>query len=393
MNNTAISFFTGAGGLDLGIHQAGFDIKLSVEIEEIYCKTLLMNNPDWNVIQGDIMKFNKKKVYDSAGLKPRDEISLIIGGSPCQSFSTAGKRKAFDDPRGQAMLKFADLVSEIRPKVFLLENVKGLLSASLKHRPLNQRGKDFPPLTQEEQPGSALKYLLKHFKGYHIVYKLVNSADYGVPQKRERVIFIGVRRNLRKKFNFPEPTHQKDGLNGKESWVPVSNVLFPLAEIEHHFINYSPDRLRYMQMVPTGGGNWRDLPTDVVKEAMGGAYESGGGKVGFYRRININRPAPTLLTSPAQKSTNLGHPFEDRPLSIEEYLAIQEFPPGYQVAGSIAQQYTQIGNAVPVRLANVLGISIMNLLNKVNSSGYYRRKSRMTNRFRQVRKTRRYLRA
>jgi len=388
MKKTAISFFTGAGGLDLGIHEAGFDIKLSVEIEQTYCETLLLNNPDWNVVQGDIMDFNKKTVYEAAGLDLSEEISLIIGGSPCQSFSTAGKRQAFDDPRGQAMLKFADLVTEIRPKAFLLENVRGLLSAALKHRPLNQRGKDFPPLTPEEQRGSALEHLLRHFKGYDIVYKLLNAADYGVPQKRERVFFIGVRRDLRKKFTFPEPTHHKDGSDGKELWVPVSDVLFPLAEIEHRFMNYSAERLKYMQMIPRGGGNWRDLPSDVVKEAMGGAYESGGGKVGFYRRIDIDRPAPTLLTSPAQKSTNIGHPFEDRPLSIQEYLAIQEFPNGYQVAGSLAQQYTQIGNAVPVRLATVLGEAVMKLLNKrvaPRRIDYRRRKRRNPSRFRRNR--------
>lgn len=133
---------------------------------------------------------------------------------------------------------------------------------------------------------------------------------------------------------------------------------------EHHYVEYSEERLRYMRMIPKGGGNWRDLriygeDEDVVKEAMGGAYTSGGGKVGFFRRVHIDKPCPTLLTSPMQKSTNLGHPYEDRPLSIEEYLAIQEFPKGYKVAGSLTQQYIQIGNAVPIRLAEVLGKSII----------------------------------
>ncbi|MGG0387851.1 DNA cytosine methyltransferase [Priestia megaterium] len=376
---TAISFFSGAGGLDIGLQEAGFDIKLSVEIEKVYCETLKMNHPKLNIIQGDIMKFNKTKVYKAAGLSPDDTVDLMVGGSPCQSFSTAGKRQAFSDPRGQAMLHFADLVTEIRPQAFLLENVKGLLSAALKHRPLNQRGKDFPPLELEEQAGSAVSYLLRRFKGYHIEYRLINSADYGVPQKRERVFFVGIRKDLRRKIpRFPIQTHSKDGLNGKEKWVPVSKVLWKLTEIEHHHMNYSKERLKYMEMIPSGGGNWRDLPADVVREAMGGAFESGGGKVGFFRRIHHDRPSPTLLTSPVQKSTNIGHPFEDRPLSIEEYLAIQEFPEGYKVAGSLAQQYTQIGNAVPVKLGKVMGTSILKAIitkkNKYNRARYRSRK-------------------
>jgi DNA (cytosine-5)-methyltransferase 1 len=365
---TAISFFTGAGGLDIGLHQAGFDIKLSLELEKTYCETLRTNHPDWNVVQGDIMDLNKQMVYDLAGLDPNTEIDLFAGGSPCQSFSTAGNRQAFGDVRGQAMLKYADLISEVKPKYFILENVKGLLSAALKHRPLNQRGKNFPPLEPDEEPGSALRYVLDRFKGYKIQYKLINSADHGIPQARERVFMIGskISPNVFRNYSFPEPTHSKIGANGKRPWRTVGEVLFHLEQqnIEHHYMSYSEERLRYMRMIPAGGGNWRNLPDDVVQEAMGGAYTSGGGKVGFFRRVNVDKPAPTLLTSPAQKSTNIGHPFEDRPLSIEEYLAIQEFPEGYQVAGKLSDQYTQIGNAVPVRLGKVIGESILPLVKK-----------------------------
>lgn len=359
-----ISFFTGAGGLDTGLTQAGFDIKLAVEIEPTYCETMALNHKSLNIKQGNIMDYTKEKVYEDANLPFNTEIALVVGGSPCQSFSTAGKRQAFSDPRGQAMLKFAKLVTEIKPKAFLLENVRGFLSASLKHRPLNQRGENFPRLEAEEQPGSAMAHLLEKFPDYDIQYKLLNSANYGVPQKRERVFFVGIRKDLKKKFVFPEPTHNENGSGGKAKWVPVSAILKNLQGINHHYVNYSEDRLKYMQMIPVGGGNWRDLPADVVKEAMGGAYTSGGGKVGFFRRINSSKPSPTLLTSPAQKSTNLGHPYEDRPLSIEEYLAIQEFPTNYQIAGTLNQQYTQVGNAVPVRLAKILGEAILKTIEK-----------------------------
>lgn len=362
---TAISFFTGAGGLDIGIHKAGFDIKLSVEIEPVYCDTLKSNFPDMNVHQGDIMEYNKFRVYKEAGLKPSEEIDLIFGGSPCQSFSTAGKRQAFSDSRGQAMLKFAQMVREIKPKVFLLENVRGLLSAALKHRPINQRSKEFPPLEPDEQPGSALDYLLKQFDGYNVQYKLLNSANYGVPQTRERVFFVGVRKDLGVQYVFPKKSHDPEGKNGLKKWVTLGELLDNLQIAKHHYVEYSPERLYYMRMIPCGGGNWRDLPKNVIKEAMGGAYKSGGGKVGFFRRLWVNKPAPTMLTSPMQKSTNLGHPYENRPLSIEEYLAIQEFPTDYKVSGSLSQQYIQIGNAVPVKLAWILGKSIYDLINQI----------------------------
>jgi DNA (cytosine-5)-methyltransferase 1 len=306
-------------------------------------------------------------MYEDAGMQLDEEIDLIVGGSPCQTFSTIGKRQAFSDPRGEAMLKFAELISESKPKAFLLENVRGLLSASLKQRPTEQRGEGFPPLAEDEMNGSAVKYLFSQFKGYNVQYKLINSADYGVPQKRERVFIIGIRDDLETTFEYPIETHNKDGTDGKKPWLTFADVMKKSKFVTHTHANYSKQRLHFMKMIPVGGGNWRDLipyGEDVVKEALGGAYSSGGGKVGFYRRIHLHRPSPTLLTSPVQKSTNLGHPLEDRPLSIEEYIAIQEFPEGYHLEGSITQKYTQIGNAVPIRLAEIIGVKILETIEK-----------------------------
>ncbi|TKJ89749.1 DNA (cytosine-5-)-methyltransferase [Paenibacillus sp. CFBP13512] len=365
---TAVAFFAGAGGLDMGMKNAGFDIKLTVELERTYCTTLKNNHPDLKVIEGDIMQYTPEKIYLDAGISPDTDIDLIFGGSPCQSFSTAGKRQAFASAGGSAMLKFAELIRTIRPKMFLLENVKGLLSAPLKHRPHSQRGNQFSELLWEEMPGSALEYLLNQFEGYNINYKLINAADYGVPQTRERVIFVGVRENLNIKYQFPKPTHNSEGIDGKLKWITVGELFKNTDFGIHHYVEYSSERLRYMRMIPQGGGNWRNLPMDIVEKAMGGAYLSGGGKVGFFRRLNVKKPAPTMLTSPIQKSTNLGHPYEDRPLSIEEYLAIQQFPINYKIAGSLTQQYVQIGNAVPVNLAKLLGDSIIETLNRVNLS-------------------------
>jgi len=366
----AVSFFSGAGGLDIGLSQAGIDIKLSVEIDKGYCETLKYNYPSWNVQQGDIMNYDKNKIYEEANLTENEDLDLIVGGSPCQSFSTAGKRTAFSDSRGAAMVKFSELVSEVKPKMFLLENVRGLLSAALIHRPLNKRGKEFPELDDKEKRGSALSFLLSYFKDYNVEYKTLNAADYGVPQKRERVFFVGIRKDLKKIFSFPEPTHKEKVEPGsnKEEWNSVFNILKLSSKINNQqYVNYSAERLKYMRMIPQGGGNWRDLKVygeHFVKEAMGGAYYSGGGKVGFFRRIKSSAPSPTLLTSPAQKSTNLGHPYEDRPLSVEEYLMIQQFPSGFEVLGTIQQKYIQIGNAVPVGLAEVLGKQLLSFLNK-----------------------------
>lgn len=360
---TAISFFTGAGGLDIGFESAGFDIKLCVEIEEKYCETLQINHPNWNVHQGDIMDYDKNLVFEKAGLGLDEKVDVIIGGSPCQSFSTAGKRQAFDDPRGKAMLKFADLIEEIKPRVFVLENVKGLLSAALKHRPIKDRGKESSKLKNDEKPGSAVSYLLNKLPNYNVSINLANAADYGVAQKRERVFIVGVRKDITKTYEFPTPSHNKLGSKGKGKWISVGSLLVDVdSEIErHNYQSYSAERLKYMKMIPIGG-NWRDLPEEIVQDAMGGAYYSGGGKVGFFRRIKPNEPAPTLLTSPIQKSTNLGHPFEDRPLSIEEYLRIQGFPPDYILAGGLSDQYKQIGNAVPIKLSEKIATSIHDLL-------------------------------
>lgn len=361
MSRIAVSFFAGAGGLDIGIHEAGFDVRLSVELEEKYCKTLKMNNPTFNVVNADIMQYSKEKIYEDAILPENEEIDLIFGGSPCQSFSTAGKRKAFSDDRGKAMLKFVELVEDTKPKAFLLENVKGLLSAPLKHRPLKERGEGFPELNEDEKNGSVLNHLLNQFKDYNVTYKVINAAEYGVPQKRERVLFIGIRKDLNRKFQFPAKTH---GDKKGKSFVTLMDAIEDIKDMEHTYVKYSEERLKYMKLIPIGGGNWRDLDKSVVEKAMGGAYKSGGGKTGYFRRVKANEPSPTLLTSPIQKSTNLGHPFEDRPLSIQEYLRIQGFPDGYKVNGTINDQYTQICNAVPVKIARLLGEKLIETLEK-----------------------------
>lgn len=385
MANNIISFFSGAGGMDLGFEKAGFHINLAVELEPIMCKTLELNkkNDSLNIYEKNILEATADEILKEASLE-KGEVTGIIGGSPCQSFSTAGNRGAFSEERGQAMIKYIDLINEIRPRFFVLENVKGLLSAALEHVTLDDRKKNKEegiPLRPEQEPGSAFRFILERISGYEVHQEVLNAADYGVPQKRERVFLVGILKDEEENpicdYAFPRKTHSKLGSTGEtlidfendgevlERWVSFEEATAHLDPLNMHYQSYSPNRLRFMQMIPLGGGNWRDLRAygeDVVREAMGGAYNSGGGKVGFFRRLKANEPAPTLLTSPAQNSTNLGHPFENRPLSIEEYLAIQQFPKGYQVAGKLMDQYKQIGNAVPVGLAYVVADSIKNAL-------------------------------
>lgn len=359
-----ITFFSGAGGLDMGIHNAGFDVRMSLELVNTYCETLRINHPTWNVVNEDIMNLSKDDVLNYSGIAD-GEIDLMAGGSPCQSFSTQGKRQSFSDPRGMAMLKYIDLVEELKPKIFLLENVKGLLSAALEHRKLEDRGDENKPLRATEQPGSALKFLLSKIKSYNVDIHLVNSANYGVGQKRERVFIIGVRKDIKKKFEMPKQTHSKIG-EGLKKWISLGEVLREVDACvqEHTYSGYSEKRLKYMKMIPKGGGNWRDLPEEYKAEAMGGAYTSTGGRSGFFRRLKLDEPSPTLLTSPHQNSTNLGHPIEDRPLSIQEYLAIQGFPYNYVLNGSTTDKYVQIGNAVPVQMAYEIAKGIYKFLEK-----------------------------
>lgn len=354
----AISIFTGAMGLDLGIEKAGFDINVFVELNKKACETIKLNRPETPLLNNDICKTSAEEILNAANLK-KEEVDLIFGGPPCQSFSTAGKRQAFNDVRGNALLHFIRIIEEIKPKYFIFENVRGLLSSALKHRPLNERGEGFPPLTDEEKPGSILRFILQKLEsiGYEVDHKLLSSADYGVPQKRERVFFIGSRDGY--KILLPKATHSLNGENGLKPSLTFRSVMEELKGIEHDHISYNEEKLKYMKLVPKGGGYWKHLPEKLQEKAMGGAYNSTGGRVGFYRRINIDKPAPTLLTSPNQKSTNIGHPYEDRPLSIQEYKKVQQFPDNWKFAGSIMDIYRQIGNAVPVGLGKVVGKAVM----------------------------------
>ena len=352
---TAISLFTGAMGLDLGLEEAGFRTRVAVEVDPDAVATIRANRPDIPIIRERIEGVSPQEILEAARLKV-GEATLVAGGPACQSFSTAGKRKSLATKSGLLTYQFMRVVDEVRPEFFLMENVRGLLSAAIKHRPLIQRGPGCPALSEDEELGSAFRALADRIKeiGYYTVFGVLNAADYGVPQTRQRLVLIGSREG--KPVAMPPPSHCGGGGGGLPAWQTLRDALEGLAEAGEGR-QFVPSRKHYLHHVPPGG-NWRDLPENLKRSALGGAYVSWGGRTGFLRRLGWDQPSPTLNTDPDQKATSLCHPDEDRPLSIPEYARIQGFPAGWTVFGGMASKYRQLGNAVPVGLAQALGTAI-----------------------------------
>jgi DNA (cytosine-5)-methyltransferase 1 len=360
----ALSFFSGAMGMDIGLEKAGFKTILACEIDKACRQTISLNKPDITLL-GNVCNYSPQQIMESVGLKLGEEIDLIVGGPPCQAFSTAGKRQAFNDERGNVFITFINTALAIRPKFLVIENVRGLLSCPLKHRSHEYRGDNFSPLSSEEQKGGALFHIIQTIKqaGYSISFNLYNAANFGTPQIRERVIIICSRDGH--KMPYLEPTHSE--------YVPLASNLLPwktfeeavhnIQNIEHEHLNFPEKRLQYYKLL-NAGQNWRNLPPEIRPIAMGKSFYSGGGKTGFYRRLAWDKPAPTLLTHPAMPATDLCHPEENRPLSIQEYKRLQDFPDDWQIAGGLINKYKQIGNAVPVNLGWAVGRHIIKHLNQ-----------------------------
>jgi DNA (cytosine-5)-methyltransferase 1 len=355
-----LSFFSGAMGLDIGLEQAGFQTLLACEIEPSARKTILLNKPKIGLID-DISNFSAEEISKHAGLRPNDEIDLVAGGPPCQAFSTAGKREGFNDARGNVFLTYIDRILELRPRYAMIENVRGLLSASLKHRPHSKRGFGYPPLTPEEEKGGALWHIIKLLRkgGYSVSFNLYNAANFGAPQKRERIILMCSRDGDR--IPHLEPTNSENGEHGLSPWITFQDVA-PI-DVEHEHLNFNEKRLKYYRMLGPGQ-YWKHLPEELQKEAMGKSYYAGGGKTGFFRRIAWDKPAPTLVTHPTMPATDLAHPEEDRPLSVQEYKRIQQFPDNWEIFGTTVEKYKQIGNAVPVGLGYAAGNLLIKHMNK-----------------------------
>lgn len=343
-----ISFFSGALGLDLGLEQAGFEALSVNEIDPIAVETIRKNRPHLKVYHQDIRELSAGLLSRELSLE-KEELFAIVGGPPCQAFSTAGHRLGLNDDRGNVFLHFIELIRKLKPKYAIFENVRGLLSAPLNHRPHIQRGPGFSELEESEKPGGALLRILGMLEksGYVTTFTLYNTANYGVPQSRERLIFFASRDG--RGVPFIRQSHGE----GLVPWRTVKDAIGKMKDSGHHR-EFSQKRLKYLRMLGAGE-NWRNLPPSMQKTAMGKSWEAQGGKTGFYRRLAWDKPSPTLVTRPTMPATFLCHPKDDRPLTVEEYAALQTFPTDFDFAGNIDDQYRQIGNAVPPLFAKAIG--------------------------------------
>lgn len=384
-----ISLFSGGMGLDLGLDSTNrYEILACVEKEKVFCDTIRNNvaagrlNPNLKVFEGDISKLSPSEILESVGLQP-GEVDLLVGGPPCQAFSTAGKRGTVQDPRGTLLWQFLRFVEYIQPKFFLMENVRGLVSAALRHRPISERPEHGgPPLADDEEPGSVLRKFSQDLQAipnsaYHLDVFEVNSVNYGAPQIRERVIFIGNRFNMQ--ADFPDPTHgqittpqpQSDLFSSGsiKPWKTLREAIGDLQEENPTILDFSPRKKSFLSRIPQGS-NWRSLPVELQQESMGKAWHAKGGRSGWWRRLTFDLPSPTLVTMPNHASTSLCHPTETRALTLREYARIQEFPDDWEFSGTTSEQYRQVGNAVPTRLGKVAGQVIASCLDTLRECNW-----------------------
>ncbi|MBP2146123.1 DNA (cytosine-5)-methyltransferase 1 [Methanofollis sp. W23] len=386
-----ISLFSGAMGLDLGLQcTSQFEIIACVEKEKVFCDTIRLNqekgllSKDLKIFEEDIHEINPKDILDSVGLRP-GEVDLIAGGPPCQPFSTAGRRGTLQDPRGTLLWEYLRFIKDIQPRFFLIENVRGLMSAALRHRPIAERPEfGGAPLEDVEKPGSFVHHFAEDLKkingsSYRLDCFGVNAVNYGAPQIRERVLFIGNRYHAQVKF--PNPTHCSPQANNGQSkvlnsevqplkpWKTLRDAIGDLKEENPIISDFSPRKKYYLSKVP-GGSNWRSLTVEDQKKSMGRAWYATGGRSGWWRRLSYDLPCPTLMTLPTHASTSLCHPQEVRALTLREYARIQEFPDEWEFVGTTAQQYAQVGNAVPVRLGKVAGEVIISHLKSLKERNW-----------------------
>ncbi len=390
-----VSLFSGAGGLDLGLESAGEgQIRCCAWVEkDPDCQlTLRENNPAIkDALFGDIATVSPEDVMMATGLSQGDAF-LVAGGPPCQAFSTAGLRQSVNERRGQVVEHYFDMIKALRPRFFVFENVRGLLSVAIKHRPYDERiarqreDPEEADLSDDQRLGSVFELIIlpgfAHL-GYEVIYGLLNAADYGTAQCRHRLVILGSRDRELGSGRFKKTTGER--MTPLHLLPPTHHEVAPYMPIvpwrtlrdaighltdrpcpREDMFTYSEQRIAVWRRIPSGC-NWlfiRDNPElfpEGLKQIMKGAIDSGGGKVGYWRRLSWDRPAPTLPTQPQHLATGLCHPDHERPLSVPEYAALQDFPSSYRFMGTKANKYLQIGNAVPVRLGRAIGNLLLTL--------------------------------
>ena len=367
------SFFSGGMGLDLGLEAAGIQASLAVEMDATCCATIRHNRPDLDVWEADA------SVIDANALRVRrgnpDEVFLMVGGPPCQSFSSGGKRAALSDPRGNLIYTYLRLVESVRPKYFVLENVANIVTAAVRHRPIDQRpGKHWnlstygrktgsvdhsvPAMEADELSGSAIRQVFEDMRGlgYHLNFAVVDAADYGAAQHRLRFLMFGAR-DIQAPA-IPSAMHGDRSPHAKP-YRTVRDAIADLADRPGPHSIYTPGVAQYFEMIPPGG-NWRSLPAELQRVALGEAsFAAGGGKTGFFRRLSWDKPSPTVTGRANRKGSALCHPEALRPLSVKECARLQGFPDDWHFVGAMNRQYLQVGNAVPVPLGTAIGRTIL----------------------------------
>lgn len=357
-----VSLFTGSMGLDLGLEQSGFASVVCNEIDTAAVATIRLNRPELTVIDRRIEELHAQDFAEAA---QRDVVGLplVAGGPPCQAFAIFGRRRGLEDDRGRLIFEFVRMIDELRPLTFVMENVRGLHSMTV--APSKSLANGSTP--RDRQHGSLLRKIVSEFEaiGYRVDCFVVNAVNYGAPQLRERVICIGNRFDLT--ADFPEPQFS----NRPEDELPPFRTLRDaigngFADPDPSCMNFSERKLRYLAMVPPGG-NWRSLPHEVQKEAMGKQYYLSGGRSSTWRKLTFDFPCPTIQTMPNHAATSMCHPIELRALTVGESAAVQEFPRDWQFVGTPTEKMRQVGNAVPVRLGQVTGEAIGSLLRVIET--------------------------
>lgn len=333
----SIELFAGAGGLALGLEQAGFEHIGLVELNRAAADTLMANRKEWKVLCEDVKLVADRDLETEFNIK-KGELDLLSGGAPCQSFSYAGKRLGLDDVRGTMFYHYATFLHKLQPKMFLFENVRGLLT--------HDNGKTYETILN-----------IFEDEGYTTYHRILNAWEYGVPQKRERLITIGIRNDLSDKTSFSFPAQHE--------YRPVlRDIKLDKNPDATECSKYSEYKTKVFSLVPAGG-YWRDIDPVIAKEYMKTCWDMGGGRTGILRRMSLDEPSLTVLTNPGMKQTDRCHPLEVRPFSYRENARIQTFPDSWIFCGKLSEKYKQVGNAVPVNLAKEIGLELIKSLEKI----------------------------
>ncbi|MFJ9386985.1 DNA cytosine methyltransferase [Peribacillus sp. NPDC101481] len=386
-----LDLFAGCGGLSEGFLQAGFNLAVSVEIDEKACETQRLNHPETKIIQGDLTKLGPQELAENTNER---EFDLIIGGPPCQGFSLIGTRLGTsknlgefgEDPRNKLYKEFVKYVRYFQPKMFLMENVPGLYSM--------QSGAIKENIEQDfyfNDPDGK-------FLGYNVKSQIVKAVEFGVPQNRERVIFFGVRRDIEIEFDHPTPVVNdgkfftvrdaigdlpaldiKDGeyvvpytpqkkeylrlLNANTKKIRRDND-FKEGYLYNHKSRFHNDRDRELFRILMPFQKLKELDPDLIPIRLRNGFED------FYRKMDFDRPSPTIIAHLHKDGLAFIHPDGDqaRSISVREAARLQSFPDNFVFSGPAGPMFKQIGNAVPPLLAYHLAMNIKDILNQINNS-------------------------